>query len=135
MAYDLRPERVEVSVGDLTIDVSRIASYPLWVQGVRLAAAWAAAKTDERNVEALGECYAYFLAEAQPTWQIVDHRGPVLPTLGGMYRLRPELGMGLYAEWLDTIREKATAVDEIVPPSQLRDQLNAKLRAKRRKAA
>lgn len=135
MAYDLRPERVEVTVGNLTIEVSRIASYPLWVQGVRLASAWAASKSDAQTIDTLGECYAFFVAEAQPTWQIVDHRGPVAPTLGGMYRLPLELGMGLYSAWTDTIREKGTAVDKIIPASPLRDELNKRLRAARRKAA
>lgn len=131
---DLRPERVEVSSGELVIEVYRIASYPLWVGAVRFAAAWAKAKTDDANIAALTDLYSTFIAEAQPTWTIVDHRGPVLPTLAGMYRLPVEMAMGLVSGWLDTIAEKTTAVDEIVPPGTLRDQLNATLKAKRKAA-
>lgn len=134
MAYDLRPERVEISSGELTVEVSRIGAYPIWVNAVRLASAWAAAKTDQAVILALREVYGTFIAEAQPTWAIIDHRGPVPPTTEGMWRLPVPLAMGLVSEWMDTIVEKSTAVDELIPPSPLRDQLNAKLRAKRKAA-
>jgi hypothetical protein len=134
MAHDARPERVEITVDALTIEVFRIASSPLWGEAVRLASAWAAAKSTAAQIDALRDMAAFFVAEAQPTWAIVDQRGAVPPTVGGVLRLADTLQLALFSEWTDTIREKETAVDKLVAPSPLRDQLNAKLRAKRKAA-
>ena len=51
-----------------------------------------------------------------------------------MLRLPVTLGAAMVDGWLETITPKATAVDALIPPSPLRDQLNAKLRAKRKAA-
>lgn len=134
MAYVLDGERVPVTVDDLTIEVRTIGAWAVAQAAASLAAAYDRAKPGQPEADALNALYAFFVAEAQPTWAIVDHRGPVLPTAAGMLRLPVPMAFALIAEWIGTATPKESAVDKIIPVGELRDALNAKLRAKRRAA-
>jgi hypothetical protein len=134
MAYRLPSERVTITIEDgPTVEVEKVSADLIYQRAVGLASAFFAAKPAAQPA-ALAELYGFFIAEAQPTWEIIDHRGPVLPTVAGMLRLPSAIGVDICLEWASTYIEKETAVDKMVPPSPLRDQLNATLRAKRKVA-
>jgi len=134
MAHRLPSERVAITVDDLTIEVERVTSWPIQQNAVRLWAAYQAAKPGNPEIVALRDLYECFVDEAQPTWDLVDHRGPIAQSVGGMFRLPVDLGLRFVGGWADTLpaTDLPTAVDEMIPPSPLRDKLNAGLRAKRR---
>ena len=129
MVVDLSPERT--TIGDA--EVSRIGAWPVWVNAVRLFSAYLEAQEQVAEVKALGELYTFFIGEAQPTWNVRDHRGPIQPTADGMWRLPLQWALPLIEAWIDTIPKEPppSAVDAVVPPGKLRDDLNAGLRKKR----
>lgn len=133
MADDLRLPRVTITAG-ATVEVAPVLAWPLAFQAGRLIEAYQSAKPGAAELVALRDLYGFFIAEAQPTWTIIDHRGPIQPTTEGMYRLPLDVSLPIIAEWMATLIPKETAVDKLVPPSPLRDQLNAKLSAKRKAA-
>ena len=134
MAYRLPSERVTLTIEDgPTVEVEKVHADLIYQHAVGLASAFLSAKPDKQN-EPLQALYAFFVGEAQPTWEITDHRGPVLPTAAGMLRLPVALGVDICLEWAGTYIEKETAVDKVIPPSPLRDQLNDALKKKRRAA-
>lgn len=132
MAYRLPSERVSIDLDDLTVEVERVTAWALQANAVRLLAP---VINEQRTASDLVALVRFFVDEAQPTWAIVDHRGPVLPTVDGCLRLPLDTLLSMIVAWAGTINPPETAVDKIIPPSPLRDQLNAKLREKRRKAA
>lgn len=115
------------------MEVQRIVAEPIHALGAARSAAWAKAKGAD-EMSALSAMYELLVSEAQLTWDIADHKGPVPVSVSGMLRLPLNLGLAIYLGWLETITPKATAVDELIPPSPLRDQLNSKLREKRKAA-
>lgn len=133
MAYHLPSERLTLTVDDgLAVEVERVASWAIVQTAARLAASFASAK-GAAELGALRDLYEFFVAEAQPTWDLMDHRGPIQPTAGGMLRLPIALGLALVEGWAGTLEPTPTAVDEVVPPGPVRDALNAELRKSRRK--
>ncbi len=131
MAYRLPSERVTLELDGPSVEVTALSAEPIHALGVARAAAWAQAKGQAEQVNALTALYELFVAEAQPIWDILDHRGPVAATASGMLRLPVALGVSIISGWLDTMTPKTTAVDEIIPPGDLRDELNKRLRAKK----
>ena len=134
MAYRLATERTSVTVEDgPTVEVQPIGAWPLYRTAVGLVSAFLAAKPEAESA-ALRELYAFFVAEGQPTWEIVDHRGPIPPTPDGMLRLPLPVAFGMIDGWTSAYVPKPTAVDAMVPEGPLRDELNAGLRKARKKA-
>lgn len=133
MASQLHAERVPVTLDDLTIEVAPILAWPIAFSVSRLIAVYEAATEGSAEVVALRDLYGTFLEEAQPTWDLIDHRGPIAPTLAGMWRLPLPVALGLIGAWLTTITPPSTAVDEMVPPGPLRESLNTELRKSRRR--
>ena len=133
MAYLLAGERVTITAGDLDIEVAPVVAWPIAHTAARLADAYNVATPGDAELVALRELYGFFVVEAQPEWDIVDHRGRIAPTTAGMLRLPLDLALSLIGAWLDTITPKSTAVDELVPPGPVRDALNTALKSKRRK--
>ncbi len=131
MAHRLASERVPVRVDDLTVEVEVVHSWPLYVHGVRLGATFDPEKPAAAQMAALDAIYSNFVAEAQPTWEIVDHRGPVPATVAGMLRLPLSIAFGMTNGWLETAEVQASAVDMLIPEGKLRDDLNAALKGKR----
>lgn len=133
MAYRLASERITLTVEDgLAIEVERVTSWAIVQTASQLAASFANAK-GAAQLPALRDLYAFFVAEAQPTWDLTDHRGPILPTAGGMLRLPLAFGLALVEGWAGTLEPTPSAVDEVVPPGPVRDALNDELRKSRRK--
>lgn len=136
MAYRLPSVRVPLAIEDgPTIEVERVGSLLVQQQAVGLSLAFYAAKP-AGQIAALRAAYEFFVVEAQPTWEIVDHRGPVLPTVGGLLRLDPALGLAFIEAWCATLpvpeEEVPTAVDELIPPGPVRETLKRELRSKRK---
>lgn len=136
MATRLPTERVPVASEDLTAEVTRCASWPIQQNAVRLWAAFLRA-TGQAELTALRELFEFFVAEAQPTWDLVDHRGAVPPTVGGMLRVNHLHALGLVLAWTQTLQVAPTpsAVDELIPEGPLRDELNRQLRTRKREAS
>jgi hypothetical protein len=131
MAYRLPSARAPVEIEDgPTVEVCSIGAWPIYRTAVGLVSAFLAAKP-AAEAAALRELYTFFVAEAQPTWEIVDHRGPVLPTADGMLRLPViDIALKIIDGWVSTFQPvpEATAVDAMIPPGPLRDELNRGLR-------
>lgn len=133
VAYRLATERTPITVEDgPTVEVQPIGAWPIYRTAVGLVAAFFAAKPAE-EAAALQAVYRFFVSEAQPTFEIVDHRGPILPTADGMLRLPLPLALGIIDGWTSTFQAvpEATAVDAMVPEGPLRDKLNKGLRRKK----
>lgn len=122
---------MSIAAGELSAEVYRCASWPIQQGAVRLWAAFLRA-TGAAELPALVAFYECFLAEAQPTWDLIDHRGPIEPNAGGMLRLNHIEAAALILELAQTLEDKPSAVDEMVPDGPLRDELNRQLRSKRR---
>lgn len=134
MAYRLPSERVPLALNGPSVEVERIASWAIRQYAAALATAFYAADGPAAEYSALEKMYGLFMVEAQPTWDIVDHRGPVPVTPAGMMRLPLPLAFEVYEQWSATFEgiaeeKPATAVDALVAPGALRDELNARLRA------
>lgn len=110
-----------------------MVAWPVAHVATSLVAAFYRAKAGEAELAALRELFAYFVAEAQPAWDVEDHRGLVPPTAAGMLRLPVEVALGLVGEWLGTLVPQTTAADEVLPAGPVRDEVNAALRAARKK--
>jgi len=139
MAYRLASARAPVEIEDgPTVEVQPIGAWPIYRTAVGLVSAFLTAEP-AAEMAALQAAYAFFVREAQPTWEILDHRGPVLPTADGMLRLPLPLALAIIDGWVATFQSveepvdipEATAVDAMIPPGKLRDDLNAGLRAKK----
>lgn len=127
MAYRLPAERTRLELEDgPTIEVMEITTDAIYMAGVGLASTF----LGSRNVADLRKLYAFFVEEAQPTWEIVDHRGPIVPTAEGMLRLPVELAMAMIDRWTETFT-RTSAVDEVIPPGPARKELNRRLRKAR----
>lgn len=133
MAYSLAAERVPLTIEDgPTIEVGPILAWPVYYVAVGRFAKYLAAE-GPAQLAALSDLYGFFVAEAQPTWEIVDHRGAIPATSAGMLRLPLDIALKAIEAWIDLFTPKTSAVDEMVPPGVLRDDLNAALKRKRKK--
>lgn len=135
MAYVLAPDRVTIEIEDgPAVEVGPILAYPVVLTTRALFDKYAAAREPAAEMAALRDLYEYVVAEAQPTWQLLDHKGVVPPTASGMMRLPLPIAFALIREWLDTAREKATAADAMLPDGPAKDTINLALRRKRKAA-
>lgn len=142
MVYRLASERINVGPEDgPEIEVERLAAWPIYRLALRRAAAFTSA-TDgsDAELEAYSQLLGFFVLHAQPTFAIIDHLGVVPATHSGMLRLPVPLVQTMIDGWLRSFsqvaEEPTSAVDEIIAPGVLREQLKAGLRtARRRKAA
>lgn len=132
MAYRLT-ERVPVTADDLTIEVTSVVAWPIAQTTAALIEAYNRAKPGDPELAALRDLYAFWILEAQPAWGIEDHRGTVPATAAGMLRLPLPLVFGLISGWLETLIPPSTAADEVLPEGEVRDEVNAALKAARRK--
>lgn len=137
MAYRLPGERVALDLDGPSVEVEPIRAWAMQHLGVALYAAVNAAKPGDAMLVALRELYRFVLGEAQPSWDIVDHRGPVPVSEVGMLRLPLDLGLGISLGWLGTfdVAKPASAVDALIPPGELNTALKRRLAAAKRKAA
>lgn len=131
MAYRLASERVALDLDGPSVEVEPIHAWAIQRLGIGYYDAYEEAKSPEAEFDALLALYRFVVAEAQPAWDIVDHRGPVPATESGFLRLPPTLGLSIVLEWLRTGNPKASAVDKTMPPGPTRDELNRRLKAKR----
>lgn len=137
--YRLPDKRVSLNLDGPVVEVQRLASWFIEQQVLSIYSGFAAAKTPAQEYEALVATYARFVEEAQPSWSIADHRGPIPATTAGMIRLPLPLSLAILTGWLETLQQHEetvaeTAVDAIIEPGPFRDALNKGLRAKRKAA-
>jgi hypothetical protein len=132
MAYRLHGERVTLALDDgPTIEVQPIASDTVYRTAVGLASAYFAATDPAALSAALERLATYFCMEAEPTWEMVDHRGTVPATPAGMLRMPDTIALTIMSDWAELFvaEPPATAVDKLMPEGPLRDRLNRQLRA------
>ncbi len=130
--YRLTGERATIELENgPTIEVQPIVSDTVYRTAVGLGSAYFAASDPTAVTAALTALASFFCVEAQPTWDISDHRGIVTPTPAGMLRLPDTMALEMVSDWAGAfVAEPAeTAVDKLVPPGPKRDRLNAQLRA------
>jgi hypothetical protein len=133
VAYRLAADRVQVQSEDgPACEVAPILAYAVYVRGLSLAVAFDGAKDVAAELDALRALSVYFVQEAQPTWEILDHRGVIPATGDGMLRLPLETALAFVNGWLETATPKPTAVDKMIPEGPLRDELNKGLRKARK---
>lgn len=131
--YRLPGERRPISIvegpfGGASAEVETIPSWPLQTTAARLAAAFYAADGPAAEVRALSELYEFFVAEAQPTWALADHRGAIPASVDGMWRLPLDVAMEFVAQW---IQPPASVVDDVVPAGPVQAELKQRLREAR----
>lgn len=135
MAYLFAPERITIEIEDgPTVEVGPLSSWALFMVAASKVDAYAKA-TGAAELVALRDLYEFFVAEAQPTFEVIGPRGVILPNVEGLLRLPLPITMRMISGWIDTGIEKTTAADEILPEGPVRDAINLELRRKRRKAA
>lgn len=121
----------EFSGAEATVD--KILGWPVFAVAVRKMTAFQEAEGPAAEMAALTSLYEFFEAEARPVWNLEDGRGPVAPTSAGMARVPVKVVGALYDLWVETFpRPAPSAVDEVIPPGPLRDELNAGLKAARK---
>lgn len=140
MAYRIPGGRVTLDLDGPSIEVEQLVSPTVGFLVRAELAAFLEAKDEAGRIAALGPICERFVVEAQPTWEIVDHRGPILPTVAGMLRLDPlRIVLPAVMAWVETMPvadedAPATAVDALIPPGPLNASLNQQLaEAKRRR--
>lgn len=134
MVYRLPGERIALDLDGPAVEVERILAAPIQQLGLRRVGACLAVDDAAPKLEALLALYELFVREAQPSWDIADHLGPIAPTATGMARLPVTLAMQITMAWLGTLdveesEEPATAVDAVLPPGPFRDEVKQKLRS------
>lgn len=132
-------ERIRLDLDGPTVEVERISSWALQFEFTQLALAWANASKPGAEYAALVPIFERFLLEAQPTWDIADHRGPIPVTVRGMARLPLSISLGMFNQWLGSLPvaqeedQPESAVDAVIPPGPVN--LEIKRRLKKAKAA
>lgn len=129
MAFRIAGDRVTLTVEGASIEVSPIVAWPIAHTAVRLALAYHDAKSGDAEFVALRELGEFLVAEAQPSWDIEDHRGRVPATPAGMLRLPIDMTLALVQAWIDTIVPKQSAADVVLPPGPVRDEVKRRLRS------
>jgi len=138
VVYRLSGERVRLDLDGPVVEVEPIRAAPIQQLGLRRVGACLAASDAGPQLEALLALYEFVVREAQPSWDIADHLGPIPPTATGMARLPVPLAMAIAMGWLATLAveeepaetgEPASAVDAVLPPGPLRDEVKTRLRA------
>lgn len=133
-------ERVPLDLDGPTVEVERLTAWPLQFECLALLGRFMAAEKPEAEYAALGDLFSRFVLEAQPSWDIVDHRGAVPNTARGMMRLPTDLALPMVQLWLETLTAAAeepeaaqppTAVDAIVPEGPLNREIKRRLRSVR----
>lgn len=85
-----------------TVEVDTIVSRVIASRAVALASAFLDAEGADEVVTMVA-MFELFIAEARPTWDLVDHRGPIPATPVGMGRLPTPLFMSMVDLWTDTV--------------------------------
>lgn len=133
MVYRLPNKRITLDLDGPTVEVERLLAAPIQQIGVRKFGQYLAAQTPEKQLAALIELYEFVVHESQLTWDIADHLGPLPQTATGMARLPVLLGIDIATGWLGTFAAEeakpASAVDAVIPPGPLRNEVQRRLRA------
>lgn len=131
--YRLPGERVKLDLDGPTVEVEPIRSWMIQTESLALAARLGAAEEGVAEYAALKSLYEFFVAEAQPTWDIGDHRGAIPNTAAGMMRLPLALASSIISQWQDSL-PKAPAADlpsavDILPDGPGKDEVKRRLRS------
>jgi hypothetical protein len=140
-------ERVTLDLDGPSVEVEPIRSWNIHLESLHAWRVVADAEKPEAKYVALTKLYEQFIFEAQPTWDIADHRGPVPATARGMARIPLDLQLAILAAWVDSYGVKQereplpfsviesdapSAVDAVFPPST---PVNRELKRRLRKVA
>jgi hypothetical protein len=136
VSYRLDSTRLTLDLGGPTVEVERLAAPTLRVLAMAAVQRVMDAKTDADQASALFALGQRLADEAQPVWDILDHRGAVPPTAAGFIRLPVDLALSIAVGWLEESAKPlpSSAVDALVEPGPLNTALKRKLAAKRREA-
>lgn len=131
VTYRLPSERVVIEIPDgPTVEVAPIHATSIYQAAVglmgRLLNAEGPASFDARQ-----RLCRFVVAEAQPTWDIADHRGAIPPTPEGMVRLPDAYLVAIVEGWTAPFVavEPTSVADDILPEGPVRDEVKRRLRA------
>jgi hypothetical protein len=153
-------ERVTLDLDGPTVEVERLSSWVVEYEFSRLLDRFNAATGPAAEHAALADVFTRFVLEAQPTWDIVDHRGAVPATTAGLARLPLPIALSIVSLWSltsqgadevpeDEVPEDArpevpglrlvesdapSAVDAVIPPGPFNRQIKKQLRAVKTRA-
>lgn len=137
-------ERIALNLDGPTVEVERLRSWMVEYECRDLVAAFNAASTRAAEHNVLAALIDRFMLEAQPSWDIVDHRGAVPANGRGMARLPLDVQLAIIVAWIETFviaQEEpapASAVDAVIAPGPANVELKRRLaraRSRNQKAA
>jgi hypothetical protein len=133
--YRLPGERVALDLDGPTVTVEPIRSWAIRFEFAVLVGRYDAAADEAAQYAALTPIFGYFVAEAQPAWDIADQTGPIPATARGMVRLPLGLAFEICTGWVNTLPvELPSAVDAVVPPGPVHDEIKRRLRSVKKAA-
>jgi hypothetical protein len=148
--WRLPGDRTTLDLDGPSVEVEPLHSWHIADECKSYWAAFMAATKAEDERRALNALYTTFVAEALPSWDIADHRGPIPATAAGMTRLPLPLVDSIIGQWLQTLNAKPereaiaglhvvesdapTAVDALIPPGPANREIKRRLRAAKKAA-
>jgi hypothetical protein len=138
--YRVPSERITLDLDGPSVEIERLSAWAIQFEGLQLAKAFLDARGPAQEYTALVRLFDYFAAEAMPSWDIVDHRGPVPATARGMLRLPLSHSLALVNAWIQSLpaakeeEEPQSAVDAVLPPGALNREVKRRLRAVKKAA-
>lgn len=131
MAYRLPGSRHQLDLDGPSVEVEPCLSWAIQHIGIGLYRALDTAEEANAHLAALQNLGRLVLAEAMPTWDIMDHHGPVPATEAGWLRIPDLLAQQIAVGWLNTYtaEQPSSAVDALIPEGPMRNEIKRRLRA------
>lgn len=126
--------RIKLDLDGPSVEVEPIHAWSIFFETRALRAIFDNAKTPADEYSALTSLFNYVALEAQPQWDIVDHRGAVPPTGRGFHRLELKMALQIVDGWANSFNvqqeEVQSAADVILAPGPVRDEVKRRLKKK-----
>jgi len=94
--------RLDLDPPGATVEVDTVVSAVIAARAIGLVEAFGAAEGAD-DLAALAALYAFIVEEARPSWDFVDHRGPIPATVDGFQRLPLPIALTIVDRWVATL--------------------------------